>query len=81
MQFDGPFGGAKAGPGKDCHFLQGEGVADHVAGQLLSTFGISGLDPDLVMDREAGVLPIAHALGEFGTEAGFMTEIIQQPVT
>ena len=30
------------------HFLQGEGCADHIAGELLSAFGIVGVHPDLV---------------------------------
>ena len=56
------------------HFLQGEGGADHVPGELFAALGVTGIGPDLIVDGEAGVLPVAHALGERRVEAGFLAE-------
>ena len=63
------------------HFLQGEGIADHIAGEALSAFGIMSPNMDAVMDREAGMSPLSHALGELWVEAGMLTEEVQDPVT
>jgi len=59
------------------HLLEREGRADPVTGQLLAALGVAGPDPDRVVDREAGMWPLAHALGELGVEAGFRAEKVQ----
>ena len=62
------------------HLLEREGRADPVTGQLLAALGVAGPDPDRVVDREAGMWPLAHALGELGVEAGFRAEELEDPV-
>lgn len=36
-----------------------------------------GFHPDLVVHREAGMFPLAHARGELRIEAGFIVEKVQ----
>lgn len=60
------------------HLLERERAADHVAGEPLPASGIVGADP--VMDREARVTPVEHALCEPSIQHALGAKEIEQLV-
>ena len=58
-------------------FVECKRTADHVAGEPLTSFGIGGLAADAVVHRETRVSPLAHAMGEIGSEGVFFAQEIE----
>jgi hypothetical protein len=50
------------------HLVERKGAADHVAGEVLATFGAGGLGADAIVNRKSGVTPLAHAIGKTGIQ-------------
>ena len=60
-----------------CHFLQREGVADHVARQLLAPFCIVCSDTHLVVHGKSRVLPGEEFVCEILCDGLFFNQIVQ----
>ncbi|MEJ2247761.1 MAG: hypothetical protein P8Y80_17065 [Acidobacteriota bacterium] len=63
------------------HLLEGEGTANHVAGETLPAFGVGGFAADAVVHREAGVTPLEYAFSESGLQHTFGTQEMQYLVS